>query len=42
MPQVDEGHATLGCIAGKMRRHRIHIVLGDRVTEAAAASPTQQ
>ena len=29
--QLDNGHETLGYIAGKMRRHRIRIFLGDRV-----------
>jgi translation initiation factor IF-1 len=29
--QLDNGHETLGYTAGKMRRHRIRIFLGDRV-----------
>jgi translation initiation factor IF-1 len=29
--QLDSGHETLGYAAGKMRRHRIKIFLGDRV-----------
>jgi translation initiation factor IF-1 len=31
--QLDNGHETLGYSAGKMRRHRIRIFLGDRVKE---------
>ena len=30
--QLDNGHETLGYIAGKMRRYRIRINPGDRVT----------
>ena len=29
--QLDNGHETLGYAAGKMRRYRIKIFLGDRV-----------
>ena len=29
--QLDNGHETLGYTAGKMRRYRIRIFLGDRV-----------
>jgi translation initiation factor IF-1 len=29
--QLDNGHQTLGYTAGKMRRYRIRIFLGDRV-----------
>ena len=29
--ELDNGHETLGYIAGKMRRFRIRIMLGDRV-----------
>ena len=29
--QLDNGHVTLGYAAGKMRRYRIKIFLGDRV-----------
>lgn len=29
--QLDNGHETLGYTAGKMRRYRIKILLGDRV-----------
>ena len=29
--QLDNGHKTLGYTAGKMRRYRIKILLGDRV-----------
>jgi len=28
---LDNGHETLGYVAGKMRRYRIRIMLGDRV-----------
>jgi len=28
---TDEGHKLLGHISGKMRQHRIQILLGDRV-----------
>ena len=28
---LDNGHTTLGYTAGKMRRYRIRIMLGDRV-----------
>ena len=28
---LDNGHQTLGYVAGKMRRYRIRIMLGDRV-----------
>ena len=30
--QLDEGHEVLGYTAGKMRRFRIKVVPGDRVT----------
>ena len=30
--QVDGGHEVLAKLAGKLRRHRIRVVLGDRVT----------
>jgi translation initiation factor IF-1 len=30
--QLDNGHETLGYTAGKMRRYRIRILPGDRVT----------
>jgi translation initiation factor IF-1 len=29
--QLDNGHQTLGYTAGKMRRHRIRILPGDRI-----------
>jgi translation initiation factor IF-1 len=29
--QLDNGHETLGYVAGKMRRYRIRINLGDRI-----------
>ena len=29
--ELDNGHETTGYIAGKMRRYRIRILLGDRV-----------
>lgn len=29
--QLDNGHETLGYTAGKMRRHRIRILPGDRI-----------
>jgi translation initiation factor IF-1 len=28
---LDNGHETLGYVAGKMRRYRIKVFLGDRV-----------
>ena len=28
---LDNGHQTIGYVAGKMRRYRIRIMLGDRV-----------
>ncbi|MDQ4019589.1 MAG: translation initiation factor IF-1 [Actinomycetota bacterium] len=28
---LDNGHETLGYVAGKMRRHRIRVLPGDRV-----------
>ncbi|HRI06990.1 MAG TPA: translation initiation factor IF-1 [Nannocystaceae bacterium] len=30
--QIDENHTVLAHLAGKMRRFRIKVVLGDRVT----------
>ncbi len=46
--KLDNGHDVLGHISGKMRRHYIRILPGDRVkielsvrtTSTAAASPT--
>jgi translation initiation factor IF-1 len=29
--QLDNGHETLGYLAGKMKRYRIKVFLGDRV-----------
>ncbi len=29
--RLDNGHETLGYTAGKMRRYRIRILLGDRI-----------
>jgi translation initiation factor IF-1 len=29
--QLDNGHVTLGYLAGKMKRYRIRVFLGDRV-----------
>ena len=29
--QLDNGHETLGYMAGRMKRYRIRILLGDRV-----------
>ncbi len=29
--QLDNGHETLGYLAGKMKRYRIRVSLGDRV-----------
>jgi translation initiation factor IF-1 len=29
--QLDNGHETLGYMAGKMKRYKIRIMLGDRV-----------
>ena len=28
---LDNGHETIGYVAGKMRRYRIRIMLGDRI-----------
>jgi translation initiation factor IF-1 len=30
--ELDNGHAVLGYISGKMRKHYIRVLLGDRVT----------
>lgn len=30
--KLDNGHEVLAKLAGKVRRHRIRVVLGDRVT----------
>jgi translation initiation factor IF-1 len=35
--QLDNGHETLGYIAGKMRRYRIRIAPGDRVSVELSA-----
>ena len=32
--KLDNGHEVLAKLAGKVRRHRIRVVLGDRVTVA--------
>jgi translation initiation factor IF-1 len=29
--QLDNGHETLGYLAGRMKRYRIRVMLGDRV-----------
>jgi translation initiation factor IF-1 len=29
--KLDNGHETIGYVAGKMRRYRIRIMLGDRI-----------
>jgi translation initiation factor IF-1 len=29
--QLDNGHETLGYLAGRLKRHRIRVMLGDRV-----------
>lgn len=29
--QLDNGHSTLGYLAGRLKRYRIRIMLGDRV-----------
>jgi len=29
--QLDNGHETLGYLAGRMKRYRIRVILGDRV-----------
>ena len=34
--EVDEGHYVIAKLAGKMRRYRIRVVLGDRVTVAVS------
>ena len=34
--KLDNGHETLAKLAGKVRRHRIRVVLGDRVTVAVS------
>jgi translation initiation factor IF-1 len=36
--KLDNGHEVLAKLAGKVRRHRIRVVLGDRVT---VADPTR-
>jgi translation initiation factor IF-1 len=40
--KLDNGHEVLAKLAGKVRRHRIRVVLGDRVTVAVSVyDPTQ-
>ena len=34
--ELDNGHEVLAKLAGKVRRHRIRVVLGDRVTVAVS------
>lgn len=34
--KTDTGHEVLAQLAGRMRRHRIRVVLGDRVTVAVS------
>ena len=34
--KLDNGHEVLAKLAGKVRRHRIRVVLGDRVTVAVS------
>jgi translation initiation factor IF-1 len=34
--KLDSGHQVLAKLAGKVRRHRIRVVLGDRVTVAVS------
>jgi translation initiation factor IF-1 len=34
--RTETGHEVLARLAGKMRRHRIRVVLGDRVTVAVS------
>jgi translation initiation factor IF-1 len=34
--KLDNGHNVLAKLAGKVRRHRIRVVLGDRVTVAVS------
>lgn len=34
--KVENGHEVLAKLAGKVRRHRIRVVLGDRVTVAVS------
>ena len=38
--KLDNGHEVLAKLAGKVRRHRIRVVLGDRVTVAPCALRT--
>lgn len=40
--RTDQGHEVLARLAGKIRRHRIRVVLGDRVTVGVSAyDPTK-
>ena len=39
--KLDNGHEVLAKLAGKVRRHRIRVVLGDRVTVAVSPSTTR-
>ena len=40
--KLDNGHEVLAKLAGKVRRHRIRVVLGDRVTVAVSVyDPTK-
>ena len=39
---LDNGHETLGYVAGKMRRYRIRIMLGDRVKVQLSAYDLQR
>lgn len=40
--EMDNGMQVLATIAGKMRRHRIRVALGDRVTvEVSGYDPTR-
>ena len=34
--ELENGHEVLAKLAGKVRRHRIRVVLGDRVTVAVS------
>lgn len=39
---VGEGHEVIAKLSGKMRRHRIRVVLGDKVTvEVSPYDPTR-
>ena len=40
--QLDNGHETLGYLAGRLKRYRIRVMLGDRVRiEVSPYDPTR-